>query len=141
MAAENPVILSKEEKARIRHHMGYLNVDPVMSIQLGVPAASQPMFLVEGAMERIPPSAIGIVRDIVAQLDSIDCKIREAPDFELASELGSLKLRDNYLGRLQEHYLHWANRLSDILGAPLNPFSARWGAAGTVPLNGRVAQT
>lgn len=138
MPGENTAVLSDEEKKRILYHMGYMNLLVAPSIQLGVPAASQTSFLVHSAMERIPVAAIGTVRRIVAQLDNIETKLMEAPDFLVASDLGELSVRENYPELLEQEYVRWARRLSDTLGAPLNPYSNRF-LGGKAPINLPVA--
>ena len=46
-----------QEKVRIRHHTGYSNVSAAQSFSLGVPAAVETAFLIEGAMNRVLPAA------------------------------------------------------------------------------------
>lgn len=117
------------EKTKIRTYLGYLSAAPVASIVLGVPAATQPMFLVEGAMERILYAAGPVVRDILCQLDAVTSQIKALPGMVIASDLGDLKLRDDALEKLLQLKGYWVQRLSDVLGAPANPYSAQAGGA------------
>lgn len=130
-------VLTEDEKARIRHHTGYLNTNPVASIQLGVPRASQSMFLVETAMNSIPDTAIGLIRQYVAILDGIEQKLVDAMERFAASKLGEITLRDNETDMLEKEYVRWARRLADDLGVPLNAYSERFrgGGGGGVALN------
>ena len=118
--------LSDEEKFRILHHTGYILTSPVASIQLGIPRASQPMFLVQAQMERIPQPAVGIIRKYIAIMDQIEDKLFDAMDRFEAKELGEITLRDDETTMLEKEYCRWARRLADDLGVPLNPFSERF---------------
>lgn len=118
--------LTAEEKARIRHHTGYLLVDPVASIQLGIPRASQSMFLLEASMDRIPESAVGLIRRYVAVLDQIEDMLFDSTTRFAATQVGDLHLNDNEPAKLETEYARWAKRLADDLGIPLNPFSERF---------------
>lgn len=128
-------VLSEDEKNRIRHHLGYLITSPVSSIQLGVPRASQPMFLVETAMNSIPEAAVGQVRKYVAVLDGLEDRLIEAVERFAASRLGDIDLRDNETDMIEKEYARWAKRLADDLGVPLNAYSERFRFAGGVPMN------
>lgn len=128
-------LLSEEEKARILHHTGYVLTDPVASIQLGVPRASQPMFLVMSQFNRIPEAAVGLIRNYIAILDGIEAKLIEAMDRFAASKLGEITLRDNETSMLEGEYARWAKRLADDLGVPLNPYSERFRGGTTTSLS------
>jgi hypothetical protein len=119
-------VLQEEEKARIRHHLGYLNVQPAASIQLGFPAASQPLFLVESAMNKIPETAVGIIRKTVSILDNIEDRLVDALDRLQAEKLSDVTLRADEHDALEREYVRWAKRLADDLGAPLNAYSERF---------------
>lgn len=130
MPGTGSAFLTDEEKARIRYHFGYLNVQPVISIALGVPAATQPEFLLEAAMNRILPAAVGIMRNLVAQMDLYEQKLSEVADYLIATQLGEITLNPESPDLLEREYCRWAMRASDFLGAPLNPYSKRWGGMG-----------
>ena len=71
-------VLTDEEKVSIRHHLGYLQTSPVVTIFMGFPAATQTSFLVETAMDYIPAAAVGLIRDEIADLDRCEREMREA---------------------------------------------------------------
>lgn len=127
-------VLTEEEKARIRYHLGYPQTDPVASIQLGVPRASQPMFLVEGQMNRIPDTVIALVRRAVAYCDATDQRILECQERMAAKSVGEIDLNESEADMLRKEYRYWVQRLADIIGAPINPFAAAF-TAGASPLN------
>lgn len=130
-------VLSEQEKARIRYHLGYLNITPAAAIQLGFPAASQTQFLVESAMNKIPDTAIGQIRQKVAILDGVEAKLVESQDRLAASSLGELTIREGEPDLLDKEYYRWACRLADDLGVPLNIYSERFrnGGGGAAPMN------
>lgn len=129
-------VLTDEEKGRILHHTGYVLTDPVASIQLGIPRASQPMFLVQAQMERIPLAHVGLIRRYISILDMLEDKLVEATERFAAEKLGEITLRDNETQMLEGEYTRWAKRLADDLGVPLNPYCERFraGAVG-LPIN------
>ena len=130
------VRLQEADRARVRHHLGYINVEPVSSIQLGFPAASQPQFLVEIAMDRIIPEAVGMIQKYLAILDGLEDLMVQSFRTDKVQQLGELKLRNSNEeptehDLLERKYRYWAMVLADDLGVPLNPFSNRFrGGAG-----------
>lgn len=117
---------SDEEKNKVRYHMGYLVTLGAASIQLGFPRASQPMFLVDQALERVPEAAGGMVRRLIAVLDSTEERIIQSQRRLAADAVGEIKLRPDEPGQLEREYQRWAQRLADLLGAPLNAYSERF---------------
>lgn len=129
------IALSESEKERVRYHLGYLNVEPPGSITLGFPSASQALYLVEIALERLIPSTVERVLKIVDHLDCIEMQMMEANKRLKAQQLGELKLRNSNdeateQELLEKEYHRWARRLSDNLGVPLNPFSEKFRRGG-----------
>src|SRR5258708_35315479 len=89
------ISLTESERARVRHHLGYLNIEPAAAITLGFPSAQQAMFLVESAMNRIIAAAVGIIQTNLSTLDSIEQQMRDANRRLLAQQIDELKLREN----------------------------------------------
>lgn len=135
--------LSENDRARVRHHLGYLNVEPSGAIALGFPAAQQPQFLVERAMDRVIPAAISRILCTLDTLDKIEGAMAASICRLSAQQLGELKIRNSNEeptegDLLEREYRRWAMRLADDLGAPLNPFSERF-RAGSASTNLPVA--
>lgn len=130
-------ILSEQEKNSIRHHTGYLVVAAVTSIQLGFPRASQPMFLLESALNSLPETAVGQIRKYVAILDQLENQLVDAVSRFAAQKVGEITLRDNETDMIEGEYSRWAKRLADDLGIPLNIYSERFrgGSGGKASLN------
>jgi len=121
--AENNAILSEAEKGRILYHLGYgiVNIADIMS--LGVPAISQPLYLAMSLVNRIPVSRIHLVRELLANMDSINEQMIDARKRYKAKSLGEITLNPDETKMLRDDYAWWANRLADITTAPLNPYS------------------
>jgi hypothetical protein len=127
-------VLTEEEKARIRYHLGYPQTDPVASIQLGVPRSSQPMFLVETQMNRIPDTAIALIRICVARCDATEQRIMECQERMAAKSVDEVDLNPDEPEMLRKEYRYWVQKLADNLGAPINAYASAW-QAGAQPLN------
>jgi hypothetical protein len=124
-------ILDPDEKARVRYHMGYPCTSPAPTIALGVPTALQTSFMVENAMNNIMGVSVDRVRSILLVLDKTEAAIDEAQCNLAAAKVGNLELRSATAGEthtdlLEREYVRWAQRLADMLGAPLYPYSARF---------------
>lgn len=117
--------LSTEEQQKIRRYMGYLGVGLAGSISLGVPSATQPQFILDNAMNRVLPETEPIIREYLIELECIDDQIKQARRTRIkVAKAGEIELRgQEEIDTLYEEYDNWVSRLSDILAAPINPFS------------------
>jgi len=121
------VALSLQERERIRYHLGYLNTAPGQSIFLGLPAASQPLFILESAMNSILPEAEDTARRAVRELDCIEDQLSQQRG-RLGIVTAETGIRFDIAGALHEledQYQLWARTLADVFGVPINPFSLR----------------
>lgn len=131
--------LNAAEKERARYHLGYLGTAPAASIQLGIPRPLQTVFLVEDALNSLTSESEDRVRRILRIMDGVECKLCEAQDRLAAKQLDALQLRDNEPDQLEREYVRWGQRLADVLGVPLYPYSNRYRnaggtAAGSIPV-------
>lgn len=130
-----------QEKARILHFLAYPNWQALsQSIQLGYPAASQPLFLVEDSFRRLFPFGEESVRKDLCELESIESQLSSARGRFKATQLGDLKVNAMETEQLQGQLEYWTCRLEDDLGVVRNPYSANsWrGAMQPGGLNARV---
>ncbi len=118
--------LTDVERMSVREKLGYPAVTSTASIQFGVPALSQTNFLVENNTTKLLESALPRVRSILQKMDDIEQKLTDAQDRLAATALEDLKLRDNEPDLLEAEYRRWGYRLSDIVGAPIYPYSRRY---------------
>ncbi len=74
--------LAPLDRARVRYHLGYLNVQETSTYVLGVPAAIPQLFSVEGAMDKLTPEILPKVYLLLDRLDCLECELfGGAPDF------------------------------------------------------------
>ena len=118
--------LDHRERERVRYHMGYLSVQPAASIQFGLPAPIQTLFLVELAMTNLLDEGVDRVRRLISLLDKIECKMIEFQDYLAAQSIDNMKINLQGIDQLEDEYSRWASRLSDELGAPLYPGAAKF---------------
>ncbi len=137
--------IEEQDRERVRYHLGYLNVDPVSSVQLGFPSASQAQFLVERAMDRVIPAAVGRIIRILNELDDIELQMSAGRKNLKVQQIETLKLRNdneepNEIDLLEREYLRWGQRLANQLGVPLNVYSERYAGGGEGIRNVPIAQ-
>lgn len=130
--------LTDAERERCRYHLGYPNISATTSIQFGLPAQRQMLFVLEQNLTNIIPSAEPRVRQQLGILDNLECRLTQAQQYLVAEKLGEMTLAENHPDKLEKEYTRWAQRLSDEIGSPLYAFSARFrntgGAAGLIPI-------
>lgn len=132
--------LTEAERSRIKHFLEYPDwVALSYSIQLGFPASSQPMYLVEGAFNRITDTAVETVRKDLCECEGIERQLSAARGRLKAVELGNLKLNPNELPQLRQELVWWALQLANDLGVGPNPFSAMQILGGGGGRNARVS--
>ena len=126
------VALSDDEKARVRHHLGYPNVNAMAGAFFGIPASRPTAFLVDLAVTNLIPAAVEIIRGELHVLDDIECKMVDCQDRLAAKSLDGIVLNNEEGPHLEREYNRWAHRLANELGVPVYHFSERFGNAGGV---------
>lgn len=132
---------SPRDRGRIKYHLGYLAVQPAASIQFGIPRPIETMFLIEDAMSQLIDDGWNIenVLRILGILDKIECLLVAALPALAATKLANLEPREDHPQALELEYNRWAQRLADIFGVPMYPYSQRsQEAAGIMGGNLRV---
>ncbi len=115
--------LTDEEKVRIRHHLGFLNVAPVATFVLGSPAAIDAQFIIESAMEKVLVAALPLVRRLLGFLDATENQRFEDQENLAVDRIGSIELREDEQDALAKNYQYWQGRLVNALGIVVNPYS------------------
>lgn len=118
--------LTEAQRALVRYHLGYPNTSPAASLQLGIPAQQQTLFMVEQAMNVLLPVMVPKVLQILGVLDGLDCQIAQAQQYLVAKKLDSMELRDGHPDLLENEYRRWAFRLAETLGCPVYPYAERF---------------
>jgi len=122
--------LTEQERVRIRHHLGYLNVAEAYTFVLGVPAAVETQFMVEGAMNKILDAALPEVRRHIAILDQIEQQKIEDLELLAVTKVGEIDIRPDEHQALDRQYRHWCNSLANLMGIITNPFDKRYAGNG-----------
>lgn len=113
-----------DEQARIKYFLSYPDFRQLaQSFQLGYPAASQPLFLVDDSFKRITPDGEFAVRRALCECESIERQLSDARSRFKATKLGELQLNPAETRMLRKELLYWTTRLADSLGVVSNPYS------------------
>lgn len=126
--------LTEDEKVKIRHHLGFLNVAEAMTFILGTPAAVETQFLVEGAMNRVLESALVQVRRHVQILDTIEQQKIDDLELLAVTKVGEIEIRQDEQEALDRQYERWQASLANLLGIYPNPWDKRNGSGFNVPV-------
>jgi hypothetical protein len=129
------VAITEQEKVRIRHHLGYLNVAASQTFVLGAPAALETQFLIEGAMNRILPEAEGLVREHLAKCDFVEQQVVENQELLAITVVGEIQVRQDEFEALMKRYHYWRNSLANDMGIYPNPFDKRFAGVNIPVLN------
>lgn len=128
--------LTAEEKVKIRHHLGYLNVAYAYTFVLGIPAAVQTQFTVEGAMNKLLADAEPEMRRQLAILDRIEELDLEGLEDVEVSQIGEITIDPKFYEKRWKQYERWRRSLANLFGIAPNPFDQRLVALGiSVPVN------
>ncbi len=112
------------EKGRILHFLGYPSWSSLaQSIQLGYPAASQPLFLVEDAFNRMTAEGEFSIKKDLQECECTEAQISEARARLRAATVGKIKLNQEEIGALRDELEWWSARLASDLGVAHNPYS------------------
>lgn len=113
-----------KEKERIKYFLSYPDwVQLAQSIQLGVPAGSQPLFLVESAFNRISPEARESARKVLCECECTEAQISDSRSRMKVIQLGELKMNPREADMLRRELLYWVTRMADVLGVIQDPYS------------------
>jgi hypothetical protein len=129
------------EKSRIKHFLSYPDWRLLaQSIQLGFPSASQPMFLLDLAFDKVSPDARDSVRKDLAECECIEEQMSDARSRFKALKVGEITLNPEESSKLRTEMLWWVTRLGDDLGVVPDPYSQMMyaGIRDMGGMNGRV---
>lgn len=118
-------LLTEDEKVQIRHHTGYVNVGEMQTFVLGVPAGLETQYLIDGAMKRVLPAALPLIRRHLVILSGIE--EQKVCDLELTAvnQLDSISINQGEQSALDKQYDYWVDSLCNALGVMRNPFDKR----------------
>jgi hypothetical protein len=126
---------TEEEKVRIRHHLGYLNVAAAATFVLGAPAGVETTFIIESAMNKVLPAAETLARELIAKCDAVEAQLIENQELLAVTQVDEIGVRQDEFQALLHRYHYWRNGLANVLGVYPNPFDKRFeGGAGSINL-------
>lgn len=121
---ESTAPFNEDEKDGILRLLGYPNwASLAQSIQLGFPAASQPLFLVFDSFTRIRPESRARVRTDLCRALDVECQIAESRTRRKTNKVETLELNQNEMADLINLLKFWVTRIADALGVVANPYS------------------
>lgn len=113
-----------EEKVLIRKHLGYPSLDRRTGLALGTAGTTELRFILESAMEKMPPASEESVRLYLQDLECIDQKRRDFLDSLELTQTGDTKFRGpEAFAELDLQYMTRRNQLGDMFDVPADPFS------------------
>lgn len=119
-----------QEKVKIRHHLGYLNVTNSATFALGIPQAVETQFIIENAMNLVPPAAEGEVRRHITILNSIEDLMVCGHEHLAVDSIGEIDIREDEQEALTKRYRYWARSMANLMGTYPNPFDKRFDSSG-----------
>lgn len=126
-------VLSEHDKARARHHLGYLQVEAAQTFVLGVPAGVQTQFMSEGAFNRVLPSGVDRFLRLLCRLDEIEEEVYCGVDLASVNKIGDIEVNPDRLKELAKYYKFAQQGLANMLGITANPFDMReWLQGGNI---------
>lgn len=123
--------LTEDEKARARGHLGYLQVQQASTFVLGVPAAVQTQFIIEGAFNKVLPSAEARFRKLLDILDGVEQQLIDNQINLAVEKIDEITINLKEMKHLIDRYEWWRRELANLMGILPNPFDQRfqgWGA-------------
>ncbi len=96
-------MLTNEEKAKLRHHLGYLNVQAAATFQLGIPAAVQTQFMIEGAWDKVLPEAENLLKILLCRMDDVEAEVYGGIDLASVTATGNIQVNPDRLKILAKY--------------------------------------
>lgn len=116
--------LTESERDGVLRFLGYPNwANLAQSIQLGFPAASQPLFLVFDSFDRIRPESRSRLRQDLCRALEVECQIADSNSRVKTSKVGEVTMRADEFEALTKRLAYWTKRMADTLGVVQNPYS------------------
>ena len=118
-------VLTEDEKAKARHHLGYLQVQSAYTFALGIPLNTQTLFMIEGAFNNLLPSAYGKFKELLCRMDSVEQAIYCGLDLIDVDSIDTIKVNRMRLKEYAQTYKLAQQALANLLGTVPNPWDQR----------------
>lgn len=123
-------MLTPDEKVRIRHHMGYPQVEQARTFFLGYPISVPTSTMIEGSLDKIQPGAEPLLRKLIARLDVIEEQMIDDLELLAVRKIDEIEINPDEHGSLIAQYKHWQLAMGNLVGVPPNPFDQRFMSGG-----------
>ncbi len=120
-----PVVLSADQKAKVRHHCGYLGVSAAATFALGAPAAVETQFIIEQAMNKLLAESVPQLENLVGVCDAIEAQMVGDLELLAVNQIGEIAINQDEQKQLVARYDYWVDALCNLLGVERNPFDKR----------------
>jgi hypothetical protein len=118
-------VLTEEEKAKARHHLGYLEVQSAYTFALGIPLNTQTQFMIEGSFNNLLVSAYPKFRELLCRLDSVEQAIYCGLDLIDIDSIDTIKVNRQRMKEYAQAYKLAQQSLANMLGTVPNPWDQR----------------
>jgi hypothetical protein len=118
-------VLTEEEKAKARHHMGYLEVQSAYTFALGIPLNTQTQFMIEGALNNLLPSAYPKFRELLCRMDAMENQVYCGAELADIESIDTIKVNRMRLKEIAQMYLLAQGALGNMLGCTPNAWDQR----------------
>lgn len=116
--------LTDDERDGVLRFLGYPNWAALAgSIQLGYPAASQPLYLVFDGFTRIRPESRARLREDLCRCLALEAQIASSAARVKTSKVGEVEMRSDEFEELTKRLDFFTKRLADTLGVVPNQAS------------------
>ena len=134
-------MITEQDKARARGHLGYPETNEAFIFALGVPASYPFTFITEAAYNRILPSAEARFVQLLDRMDAIEQQIEDNTENVEVTRVDEIEINEKALEAAIKRYKYWQGKLANILAVPPYPFDQRpWFGASSGGINVAVNQ-
>lgn len=110
-----------EDKARVRYHLEYPNVERDTTAIAGAVFYSDASFVLESMLNAVSAAAIPMIQRTLTIMDNIELQMVDALQRLQASKADVVTLNPHEHLALQENYIYWQTRLCKQLSVQVNP--------------------
>jgi hypothetical protein len=118
-------VLTEEEKAKARHHLGYLQVQSAYTFALGIPLNTQTQFMIEGSFNNLLPSGYPKFRELLCRLDRMEEQVYCGAELADIESIDTIKINRQRIREIMQMYCLARSGLANLLGTVPNPWDQR----------------
>lgn len=132
-------MLTPENKARVRRHLGYPSLSAASTFFIGNPAAMEPFFILENAMNALIASGEDLVVRHLEKLDDLAEILFYEGDTDVVKAVGDIDINPEQFVQTVRRYRWFQAEVANAFQVGPNPFDMRFsGMAGFGGINAPV---